>query len=294
MKFIRYCLRPALWLVLGGLVGLPMFGQAQGLTVTPAVPEAFQPFAIEWYECSISDNLSEIEVNISVEARTILVNMLRPELCEGAPLVNKKVANIPGLPGDDHPWQILAPSGEWDGFGYPLPPVEVGSVTVSRTPYIPNSLVIWEFRNRTTLHYFLTADYDEKESLMRGGGGGGWYGTGGFNTWLVEGPAPAAAKPVCRFYSAAVNSHFYTAGPGECEMLKQPGSGWTYEGIAFRALVPIKGTCYPGTRPVFRLYNDRAAQNDSNHRFVTNADTYRHMIANGWIGEGVAFCSPED
>ena len=68
----------------------------------------------------------------------------------------------------------------------------------------------------------------------------------------------------------------------------------TYEGIAFRALVPTQGSCYPGTVPVWRLYNDRFAQADSNHRFVTSADTYRHMIANGRIGEGVAFCSPED
>jgi len=36
-----------------------------------------------------------------------------------------------------------------------------------------------------------------------------------------------------------------------------------------------------------------AAQADSNHRFVTSADTYRHMVANGWVGEGVAFSSPE-
>ncbi|MBI2782835.1 MAG: hypothetical protein EPO03_12410 [Porticoccaceae bacterium] len=75
-------------------------------------------------------------------------------------------------------------------------------------------------------------------------------------------------------------------------MLKQPGSGWTYEGIAFRALVPTNGACYPGTRPVWRLYNGRFAQNDSNHRFVTSVDVYRHMMANGWIGEGVVFCEP--
>lgn len=43
-------------------------------------------------------------------------------------------------------------------------------------------------------------------------------------------------------------------------MLKQPGSGWTYEGIAFRALVPTKSSCYPGTTPVWRLYNDRFAK----------------------------------
>ena len=38
--------------------------------------------------------------------------------------------------------------------------------------------------------------------------------------------------------------------------------------------------------------NGRFAQNDSNHRFVTSVDVYRHMMANGWIGEGVVFCEP--
>jgi hypothetical protein len=49
-----------------------------------------------------------------------------------------------------------------------------------------------------------------------------------------------------------------------------------------------------GTTPVWRLYNDRAAQLDSNHRFVASGETYRAMIAEGWIGEGVAFCSPPE
>jgi hypothetical protein len=47
-------------------------------------------------------------------------------------------------------------------------------------------------------------------------------------------------------YSSCRLDCFYTAGPNECELLKQPSSGWTYEGIAFRALVPTKGSCYPG------------------------------------------------
>ena len=166
-----------------------------------------------------------------------------------------------------------------------------GSLTVARAP---PAQPVFTFYNESIRHYFITAGVAEKNSLLGGGGGGGWAIVDeGFNAWPAAGPAPDAAEPVCRFYSAVVNSHFYTAGPSECEMLKQPSSGWTYEGIAFRALVPTKGSCYPGTVPVWRLYNDRAAQSDSNHRFVASVDTYRHMIANGWIGEGVAFCSPE-
>lgn len=135
----------------------------------------------------------------------------------------------------------------------------------------------------------MTASESEKESislyssLMR---------DDGFNAWLANGPAPAAAVPVCRFYSPLVNSHFYTASKDECDQLKQDNSGWMYEGIAFQALVPNAGACLPGTDPVWRLYNNRHAQQDSNHRFVTSLGVYHSMIADGWLGEGVAFCSP--
>ena len=89
---------------------------------------------------------------------------------------------------------------------------------------------------------FITAGLAEKNSLLGGGGGGGWaIADEGFHCWPADGPASAAAKPVCRFYSSLVNSHFYTAGAGACEMVKQPSSGWTYEGIAFRALVADQG-----------------------------------------------------
>jgi hypothetical protein len=65
-----------------------------------------------------------------------------------------------------------------------------------------------------------------------------------------------------------------------------------YEGIAFRALVPSQGACPSGTDPVWRLFNNRVIEMDSNHRFVASAETYRTMIADGWVGEGVTSCSP--
>ncbi|HHX83233.1 MAG TPA: hypothetical protein GX696_09675 [Pseudomonadaceae bacterium] len=58
-------------------------------------------------------------------------------------------------------------------------------------------------------------------------------------------------------------------------------------------IVPTAGTCPAGTLPVWRLYNDRYAELDSNHRFVVDTELYRTMINSGWIGEGVAFCSPQ-
>ena len=273
----------------GCLLGVTMPGHAQGVTVTPAAPEAFQPFTLEWFACMPSESVyDETAVIVSAEEHTIFLLYSPPtESCSFESYVlKKKVANVRGLPGGTY--RILISGG--DTFLIPNPPVEVGSVDISSPPQPIDGVA--EFRNRTTLHYFLTADYDESMLLRGVGGVRDWYESGRvFYAWPGYGPAPAAAKPVCRFYSSLVNSHFYTAGVGECEALKQPGSGWTYEGIAFRALVPTKGVCYPGTTPVWRLYNGRAAQNDTNHRFVTSADVYWHMMANGWIGEGVVFCA---
>ena len=279
--------RNFVFLILSSCVlGVGMVGQANALTITPAVPEAYQPFTLDQYfECTTIGDLDVIQVDVSPGTHTIHLDAGVPDGCFATPPAFRKVANVSGLPGGTY--SIRARVHYWDT----VEPPEIGSVVVSPAP---PTQPVFAFYNEGIKHYFITASTAEKNSLLGGGGGGGWFMVDpGFNAWPADGLAPTAAKPVCRFYSAAVNSHFYTAGAGECESLKQPSSGWTYEGIAFRALVPTKGSCYPGTHPVWRLYNDRFAQSDSNHRFVASEDTYRHMIANGWIGEGVAFCSPE-
>lgn len=139
-------------------------------------------------------------------------------------------------------------------------------------------------------HYLVTAGEFERQAVLADG----WHATDqGFNVWSADGPAPQQAVPVCRFYSSLVNSHFYTASESECDYLQSFDSGWLYEGIAFQALIPREdGVCPAGTQPVWRLFNNRQDQQDSNHRFVVGGETYRLMIADGWAGEGVAFCSP--
>ena len=139
-------------------------------------------------------------------------------------------------------------------------------------------------------HYFMTISEFEHNLLL----GQGWLSVdGGFYAWDDVWGRPENAHPVCRFYSKLVNSHFYTADPGECELLSEGDQGWLFEGNAMWAIVPTAGACPAGTVPVWRLYNDRYAELDSNHRFVVDNELYRSMISRGWIGEGVAFCSPQ-
>ena len=70
-----------------------------------------------------------------------------------------------------------------------------------------------------------------------------------------------------------------------------PYPGWQYEGTAFYALMPVNGSCPNGTTPVYRAYNNRWMHNDSNHRFMVTPEM-RFVMSQGWLDEGVVFCSP--
>jgi hypothetical protein len=165
-----------------------------------------------------------------------------------------------------------------------------------------------EFFNTGLQHYFVTADAVEALAVDSGAAGPGWVRTGrAFGVWTDAGAAPAGAVPVCRFYSAGSNSHFYTASAAECTQLRalqgsqspaaavarKAFTGWAYEGNAFLALVPAAGQCGAGTEPVNRFYNAGIdTGTGSSHRFVSDSDMAAMMQSRGWIAEGVAFCSP--
>ncbi|KAB2843165.1 MAG: peptidoglycan DD-metalloendopeptidase family protein [Burkholderiales bacterium] len=157
---------------------------------------------------------------------------------------------------------------------------------------IPRATAI-EYYNTTLGHYFMTAYASEASFVDGGGAGPGWVRTGmTFQAFLsLSSPYLVNAASVCRFYGAGPNSHFYTADGGECAFVRANDPGWSYEGIAFLAYPAIGGACTPGTQPVYRAYNGRWQQNDSNHRFTTSWSEYQRMQANGWNGEGVVMCA---
>ena len=159
-----------------------------------------------------------------------------------------------------------------------------------------------EYFNETTGHYFISGFPGEMAGLEVPGSQ--WRRTGeNFRAWLDSRNAPAGAVPVCRFHSDALNSHFYTADPGECSNLKaiearesaggKVYSGWVSEGVAFHALVPTNGACPANTTPVYRYYNNRWQQSDSNHRFPITSARNQAMAFSSWSNEGIAFCSPQ-
>ena len=154
----------------------------------------------------------------------------------------------------------------------------------------PTALAV-EYRNSILSHYFMTADPAEAAAIDSGAAGPGWTRTGGrFGVFRNSADASGLA-PVCRFYGAGPNSHFYTSDAAECAALKAPGTGWGYEGIAFYVTRPASGACASGEVPVYRTYNNGAVRNDSNHRFSVDATVFAKAAAYGHVQEGVVMCA---
>ncbi len=160
-----------------------------------------------------------------------------------------------------------------------------------------------EFYNSVTNHYFVTATASEGQSLDAGAAGPGWLRTGrSFQAWLDKSAAAPDAQPVCRFYSAGANSHFYTASSSECQQLKgleaaeraRGGTvqGWQYEGIAFYVQAPTNGSCPAGTVALTRAYNDGFTSGEgSNHRFIDDTELQSLMTDRAWAAEGTVMCT---
>jgi hypothetical protein len=82
----------------------------------------------------------------------------------------------------------------------------------------------------------------------------------------------------------------YTIDPVECGRLRQAGTKWIYEGVAFGAWTPSDGECPARKRPVWRLFNNRGSQDDAAYRHVTRPILVSQGLLQGWVLEGVAFC----
>jgi hypothetical protein len=163
-------------------------------------------------------------------------------------------------------------------------------------------VTVSEFFAPTLNHYFRTAIPEEIAALKANPGSGWQYTNKDFRAYLRS-DHPVSARQVCRFYGSFTigpNSHFYTADAAECAALVQLAATtpanvprWNFEENAFAIDVPVSGACpVSAPIPVFRAYNDRAVQNDSNHRYTTDLAVYQLMIARGWRGEGVVMCAP--
>ena len=152
-----------------------------------------------------------------------------------------------------------------------------------------------EYHHAAFDHYFISIDPAEINALDTGFFAG-WTRTGqAFDVYAGPGDG---LVPVCRFFSTSFgvkSSHFYTPNPVECDGVKL-NPDWQYEGIKLYVTPAAgDGSCAPGTRPVYRMYNDGQG-GAPNHRFTTDLAVRAAMLAAGWLSEGpggVTFCSTQ-
>ena len=166
----------------------------------------------------------------------------------------------------------------------------------------PQTVTVFEFYAPSLNHYFRTAIAEEAAALTANPGLG-FLPTGNDFRAYLRSSYPADANPVCRFYGSVTpgpNSHFYTAEAAECTAVKnlqftQPSTQprWNFEEIAFAINLPASPGVCPGGAPVkvYRAYNNRALQGDSNHRYTTDVGAYNQLVANNWTAEGVVMCA---
>jgi hypothetical protein len=146
------------------------------------------------------------------------------------------------------------------------------ALMTSRNDPSADKLVV-EYLNRDVGRFFLTG--------MRFAAKGGEY-------------RDAPEQPICRFYAApesgGSNTHFYGSGE-DCPALNTVRQ-LRFEGFDFAAIKPSALACPASApNPVYRLFNNKSASNEGNHRYVVSVATKSRMIAQGWGDEGAVFCS---
>jgi hypothetical protein len=272
---------------------------AWGVYTVPAQPFAFQPAEVMVRSAAYFD--------ATTMRSTVMGNTVRVDFdYDGSAPVISGQSGPPGMTSFASVKIAGLPPGNYsvEGWGrernggnpqrYFATQVAIGA-TVQIVEYYAESLD----------HYFMTAWPDEVAGLDASPQAGFKRTGQSFKAWLRADDAPYGAVPVCRFYASGPNSHFYTGDAAECQGLKaleqkqradaaargETFKGWQYEAIAFYALVPQAGKCPGDTQPIYRDYNMRAQQNDSNHRFLFNSQLRAAMMM-GWTEEGVAFCAP--
>jgi sugar lactone lactonase YvrE len=161
-----------------------------------------------------------------------------------------------------------------------------------------------EFRLAASDYYFYTSRDIEKQALD---GLAGWSRTG--NALLVNVANDAGTKPIMRYYFDAVaqnntrGNHFYTLFENEIAGLnalnpnnvRSPGLPFN-EGIEAYATPPTiagtSGSCPANTTPVYRAFRGASiAPDNPAHRYSADLAAYNTLVASGWSGEGVAYCS---
>ncbi len=189
----------------------------------------------------------------------------------------------------------------WGGNAYgqiakpPSGAVQLRNVVGGNPVLTGSALNVVEYIVPTLNKYFITGRDTEKATLAQFSGAYSLTGMQ-FRADFATNP-PAGMVPICRFYFAPpmANTHFY-GPPSDCALIASANTGnaaVTNEGLDFAVTIPdASGNCPPATPvKVYRSFNNRAGQNDGNHRYTVSQARYNQMTARGYAPEGPVFCA---
>jgi hypothetical protein len=205
----------------------------------------------------------------------------------------------------DDAWSILPGlvKGEWgsrpifiwlaggsDGLAVPSGRVYLDNLVVETGVIMEASLRdVHRFWSPVLERHFYTINESEKETLT----------TQYKDMWTYEGVvyhafatnADPDTRPVYRFWSDKLGSHFYTVNESEKDWLvAEYAHVWTLEGVAFYAYPP--GLQPVGTLPVYRFWSPTT----NDHLYTISESERKSLLANFsglWTDEGIAWYAIE-
>ena len=160
------------------------------------------------------------------------------------------------------------------------------------------TVTVIEYYNQSLDAYFITARPTE-QILLDSAAGFSRTGT----RFVASAAADATLNQtrICRFYissaSPFVSSHFYGAEKTDCSLIQANlPSGFSFEGYDFAVTAADATGACPIANKVqiyraFRAARVGANGKTPNHRYTASLSEYNTMIALGWAGEGVAYCT---
>jgi Repeat of unknown function (DUF5648) len=166
---------------------------------------------------------------------------------------------------------------------------------VTQAAHAIETVTVIEYYNQSLDAYFITARPTEQTLLDSTAG---FSRTGTRFVANAAADATATQTRVCRFYisgpSPFVRSHFYGAEKTDCALLQTNlPAGFSFEGYDFAvAAADATGACPTANKvPIYRAFRSAANGKTPNHRYTASLSEYNTMIALGWAGEGVVYCT---
>lgn len=175
------------------------------------------------------------------------------------------------------------------------------TVDMGAFEYNPLIVTVAEFYNTGLDAWFISGRPDEQYVLDNTSGFQRSGATFQAKSALAS-DLTAAEDAVCRYYisitSPFTSSHFYGFKATDCATIASgiaagTVNGFSNEGYDFATYKAATSTTCPTAAPVpvYRSFRTAANGKTPNHRYTTSSTSRDSMTAQGWVNEGIAFCS---